>query len=60
MDDGRFRIFCDYNDKFYFSLQTEDGDNILISQRYSSSAAVEEVIEALKKVAMNAKMTETV
>jgi len=57
--DRRFRIFCDYNEKYYFSLHTEDGDKLLISQGYSSCDAAKEGIEILKGIAMNARITET-
>lgn len=58
--DRLFSIYCDYDDKFYFNLQTEDGNIILSSQGYSSSQAAEEGIKVLKKIATSANLIEKI
>lgn len=55
---GLFRIFCDYDDKYYFSLETDDGDILINSQGYSSSNAAEEGIRVLKNIAVNGNLVE--
>jgi len=46
---GKFELKKSKNDKFFFTLQTEEGRHLLTSEMYESKASALNGIEAVKK-----------
>lgn len=46
---GKFELKKSQNDKFFFTLQAEDGQNLLTSEMYESRASALHGIESVKK-----------
>lgn len=55
---GKFEIFIGADGQFYFHLKAENGLIIAASQGYTTKQSAENGIEAIKRVAMQAEVSD--
>lgn len=55
---GKFEIFIGEDGQFYFHLKAENGLIIAASQAYTTKQSAENGIEAIKRVAMQAEISD--